>query len=230
MHPLIRVLCFLLFAAWLAWGGPQRLVFGGALLLALYLVIPSADPRPAWQMIRRLRWFLISLLIIYGWFTPGRPLLFDQAMPLSVLIPTIEGLAAGLLRCVVLVVIVLAVNLLLRTTDRDQLLSAIHGLARPLTPFGLSRERLALRMMLVMDAIDNVRQIVSDRLALQRGGMPGVRAAGEFASDVMARVIDAADRQQQTRYTLTLAGPPTLLQWAWPLLLCLLFWLAGIVV
>lgn len=229
MHPLIRILCFLVFAAWLAWGDLQRLLFGAALLAVLYALVAPASIRAGGAMVRRLRWLLVSLLIVYGWFTPGRPLAgLDAGALLAPLIPTVEGLAEGVVRCAALVVIVLAVNLLLRTTSREQLLGAIHGLARPLALFGLSRERLALRMVLVMDAVEEVRGLVADRLAARRDELPGLRAAGGFASGVIVAVIEAAGRRGPERVTLTLGSPPSPVQWMFPALLWAAFHAAGI--
>ncbi len=228
VHPLIRVLCFLIFAAWLAWGGLQQLLFGALLLACVYLVVAPASIRTAGVMIRRLRWFLVSLLFVYGWFTPGRPFGFDAGSVLTPLMPTAEGLAEGVSRCAALMIIVLAVNLLLRTTTRGQLLSAIHGLARPLAVLGLSRERLALRMMLVMDAVEDVRRIVIDRLAAGREGVRGPRAAGEFASGLLLHVIAEADRHRPEQVTVSLDGPPSALQWCFPALLWGMFYAAGL--
>jgi energy-coupling factor transporter transmembrane protein EcfT len=230
MHPLIRILCFLVFAAWLAWGDAQRLLFGAALLALLYAVVKPASLRSAGVMIRRLRWLLVSLLIVYGWFTPGRPIAgLDAGASPAFVIPTVEGLTEGLLRCAALVAIVLAVNLLLRTTDRIQLLGAIHGLARPLAVFGLSRERLALRMVLVMDAVEEVRRIVADRLAAAREGLSGMRALGSFASGLVVTVIEAAGRRGPEQVTLTLGGTPPALQWTIPVLLWAAFYTAGMI-
>lgn len=228
MHPLIRVVCFLVFAAWLAWGGPHVLLSGAALLLPFYLLIPVVSAAKAWAMIRRLRWFLLSLLVVYGWFTPGRlPEGVDESTMLATLLPTVEGLTAGLLRCAVLAVIVLAVNLLLATSTREQLMEAIYGLARPFSLLGLSRERLALRMVLVMEAMDEVREIVTERKGERRVAARGLARIGDFAADVLRTVIDRSERHPPREVTLALSAPPALLQWGYPALLFAAFLLAG---
>jgi hypothetical protein len=227
MHPLIRIVCFLIFAAWLAWGGSRLLLFGTSVLVALYLLVAPAAIRDAGAMIRRLRWLLVSLLIVYGWFTPGRPVDFGAAVAASPLLPTVEGIAEGLLRCAVLVVLVLAVNLLLYTTGRDRLLGAVYDLARPLAPLGLSRERLALRMILAIEAIGEVRHIVADGLAARRKDMRGARATGEFAAGVIGRVIAEAERRPSAPVAIRLDAPPAPLQWGFPALLWGAFYAAG---
>lgn len=153
MHPLIRVVCFLVFSASLAFGNGMDLLCGGLLLAAAYL---STSPRlllPAVRMVSRLRWFLLSILIVYGWFTPGQPLLGAESARFAELWPSREGMEAGLLRAALLMAIVAGANLLLRTTSREQLLLAVYSMARPLALCGVSRERLAVRMVLVIEAV-----------------------------------------------------------------------------
>ncbi len=228
MHPLIRVVCFLIFAAWLAWGDLQRLLFGALLLAVVHALVAPAAIVAAGNMILRLRWFLLSLLVVYGWFTPGRALGPASAAGASWL-PTAEGLAEGLLRCAALALIVVAVNLLLRTTGREQLLGAIHGLARPLAPLGLSRERLALRMTLVMEAVGEVRRLVAESLAKRGDDERGARAGGRFAATVMQRVIDDADRRPLDSVQILLDAPPHWLQWSLPVLLWAAFYMIGVI-
>lgn len=227
MHPLIRVTCFLVFAAWLALGGPGRLWCGAALMVLAYALMPAASLRPALAMSYRLRWFFLSLLIVYGWFTPGSPLWADPGSRLAALLPSPEGLGAGLARALALVLIVFAVNLLLRSSSRDELLAAVYGLARPLAACGLSRERLALRMVLVMEALDGTRALVKGRLAERPRGVPGLRAIGRFVSELLREVIARAEQRPGEGISLMLGGPPPALQWSYPVLLGLLLFAAG---
>lgn len=223
MHPLIRVVCFLVFSAWLAFGGAVELACGGALLAGAYLAASPRLFRPAVTMIYRMRWFLISLFIVYGWFTPGQPLLGGEGARLAELWPTREGVLAGLLRAALLMAIVAGANLLLRTTSRDELLVAVYGLTRPLAWLGVPRERVAVRMVLVVEALDPVRRIVTEGLAGREGRLPDLRAAGRFASGVMRRVVEQAEALPGGTVQLSAAGAPPRLQWLCPLALAALF-------
>lgn len=95
LHPHIRLVSFLIFAAFVAVGKP-------------------------WPLLRRMRWLFLSLLIICLWFTPGQPLL-----PTFSSTPTLEGIEEGLQRIVALVLLALAASLLLQTTPRAPLLAAL---------------------------------------------------------------------------------------------------------
>lgn len=223
MHPLIRIACFLVFSACLAFGGASELACGVALLAGAYL---ASSPRlfpPALTMIYRMRWFLLSLFIVYGWFTPGQPLIGSEVERYAYLWPTREGALAGLLRAALLIAIVAGANLLLRTTSRDELLVAVYGLARPLGWCGISRERIAVRMVLVIEALDPVRRIVMERLAAVEGSLPDLRTAGRFASMVMRSVVQQAEASPGGTVHLSDAGAPPPLQWVYPLLLAGLF-------
>jgi hypothetical protein len=223
VHPLIRVVCFLVFSAGLAFGGGAELACGGVLLAGAYL---ASSPRlfpPAVAMIYRVRWLLLSLFIVYGWFTPGQPLVGSEGARFAELWPTREGVLAGLLRAALLAAIVAGANLLLRTTSRDELLVAVYGLARPLAWCGISRERIAVRMVLVIEALDPVRRIVTERLAAAEGGLPDLRTAGRFASGVMQRVVQQAEAVSGGTVHLAGVGASPTLQWIYPGMLAGLF-------
>lgn len=227
MHPLIRVVCFLVFSACLAFGGAAELAGGGVMLAGAYA---ASSPRlflPAVTMIYRMRWFLLSLFIVYGWFTPGQPLVGSEGARFAELWPTREGAQAGLLRAALLMAIVAGANLLLRTTSRDELLVAVYGLARPLAWCGISRERIAVRMVLVIEALDPVRRIVTERLAAVGGGLPDLRTTGRFASGVMQRVVQEAEAVSGGTVHLAVAGAPPPLQWLCPAMLAGVFFLAA---
>jgi hypothetical protein len=224
MHPLIRVVCFLIFAGWLALGDLSRLLCAFLLLILGYIWLGS-PLRPARTMLYRLRWFFVSLLVLYGWFTPGEALWFAAGSAVAAVVPSIEGLIAGLGRIAALTAIVLGVNLLLRSTTREQLLTAVYGLARPLSPFGKLRERLAIRMALVIEVLESVRALVATRLATS-GGLRSVRAAGELTSQVVIDVIERADSDTKEVRTVT-DDPVPLLQWVYPMGLWAIFYAAG---
>ncbi len=199
----------------------------GALLLATaYLATSPRLFPPAIRMLTRLRWFLLSLLIVYGWFTPGDPLFGAEGARFSALWPSREGLEEGLLRAALLAAIVAGANLLLRTTSRDQMLLAVYGLARPLALIGISRERVAVRMVLVIEALDPVRRIVAERMAAAPGGRPDLRSAGRFASGVIQHVVRESEAVACGSVQLFGAGPPRPAQWVYPVLLWGLFYAA----
>lgn len=99
------------------------------------------------RLVRRVRWLLLSLALIYGFATPGTALMESWGL----LSPTIQGLELGGAQLWRLLVLLGALALLLATTDRNQLLGGLYTLMRIFRPLRLNPERVALRIWLTLD-------------------------------------------------------------------------------
>lgn len=224
LHPVIRVFGFLIVGSALALGGLPELLFTGPLLGCLYLLARYTGQRgyPSqglWPMVRRMRWLFLSLLVIYFWFTPGQPLLPVQGMP------TWEGVTTGVLRIASLIMLVVAVHVLLTTTPRTQLVTALHWLMRPLDYIGVSAERFALRTALTLDAVVTVQGLLSQqKMAGSTVGNPITRI-GVMGASWLQHIIERAESAPLQRMDLPDGGHPPWPQWAYPLLLGATFWL-----
>lgn len=220
IHPAIRIAGFLVLAAFLSFGSLNILLIAAAWLVVLYLIAGAAHLAPALKMLRRMRWLFLSLAIIYFWFTPGEPLLFSAAS----WAPTLEGLQEGMIRIASLVVIVLAVNLLLQTTPRDQLFGAIHWLAGPLCLIGIPRDRLALRMTLVLDTVPKVQALVAQPSAVDVSLTGKVTRIGDTMSNLYQQALRHAEGEDCHAIEIATHGRPPLLQWLYPLSLAVALW------
>jgi energy-coupling factor transporter transmembrane protein EcfT len=98
------------------------------------------------QLIRRTRWVMFSLLIIYSYTTPSQPLL----EALGNFSPSREGLIDGVLQLTRLLSALAALAILLDRLDRPQLIAGLYTLFAPMQWLGLSRERLAVRLALTL--------------------------------------------------------------------------------
>ncbi len=222
MSPVVRILCLVVFAACIARAELLGLVVGFGLLAPASVFVGSGAWAGLIAMLRRVRWLLISLLVIYGWFTPG-PELLPALGPLS---PSVNGLYEGSLRIAALLVMVVAVHLLLRATAREQLLSALHQLTGPLRWLYFPRERFMARMMLVLDAVPQIQELVGQQLAaLSRTG--SAREHMAKATRVIYDAVLAKAEQQSTEVvTFSQAMPVSWYQWFYPIALIALFqWL-----
>ena len=226
MHPCIRIICYLVGAVALAAGQFCTLI-AVAVLLLLYAL--HGGHREAFAqsgfMLYRLRWLFLSLWVLYAGFTPGQALIpawGDWS-------PTLEGIEQGLFRTAVLVCLIIGVQLLITGTRRDELLNAIVWLSRPLRVVGVHSERLALRMVLVMEAVPAVQSLLTEPAhrpaeAPTRLGRLSARAAQLF-SDVLERAEHAPP---QSMPLVTGLAPPVW-QWLIPLVVALgLGWLPRI--
>ncbi len=223
LHPVIRVVGFLVIGSSLALGGTPELLLASVVLACLYLFVRRTEEHGSqsqglWRMLRRMRWLFLSLLIIYFWFTPGQPLLPLYGMP------TREGIAAGVVRVASLVMLVAAVHLLLCTTSREQLVTAIHWLARPLTILGLSADRLALRIVLTLENVVEAQHLLGQyKPAVSASGHSIVRI-GASAAGLFQQILKRAEAAPLVDVALSDDVRPPLYQWCYPLILGVLFW------
>jgi len=228
LHPLVLMVSFLVFVAMLAFPAPSALFISSLLLILLYLRDGGAHVRPALVMLRRMRWFLLSILLIFCWLTPGTPVI--QWPGLNDWLPTEEGISNGLLRVVALVLVIASVNLLLRSLSRQELLTAIYFLARPLQLVGVKAETVALRMTLVFDAMGEVQQMVTQSIPEKDHVPRRLDRMGLLASGVLSAVIERAGQAPQEEIVvLVMLERPPLWQWCLPILLWGFFYISGLV-
>jgi energy-coupling factor transport system permease protein len=142
-HPATQIFTWCLLAAIL-----QLLKFD-ALLLACGTVLLCAvfvARHKFVQLLRRTRWIMLSLLLIYAWSTPGVALYG----PFGVFSPSREGLQDGLSQLLRLLAALAALAILLDRLHRMQLIAGLYTLFAPLQWLGGLRERFAVRLALTL--------------------------------------------------------------------------------
>ncbi len=125
------------------------------LLLAGFPLLAVAYALSATRLItllRRTRWIMLSLLLIYAYATPGVAVWPSLAQ----FSPTHEGLTNGLLQLCRLAFTLAGLAILLNLLPRQQLISGLYVLTYPLRYVGLSRERLAVRLALTLQYAESV--------------------------------------------------------------------------
>lgn len=171
-HPAIQILIWISLSV-----SVQTLSAPGLLMMTvtLFAVAAKLDAPQLFTLIRRTRWILFSLLLVYAYATPGSALVSD----LGQYSPTREGWADGLMQLARLLSILSGLAILLSLLTQSQFISGIHALAYPLSWFGGSRERVAVRLALTLryaessmrDTAADWRQAISN--ALQQPSAPG---------------------------------------------------------
>ncbi len=230
MNPSIRILCLLVFAGFAATGDPVQLLVAWAMLALAYAWPGCGRLSGLGTAIRRVRWLLLSLVLLYGWFTPGLPLL-PALGPLSA---TVEGVQAGLARALALLAMVLAVHLLLSLTPRQQLIAALIQLQAPLGWLGFGCERFAARMLLVIETVPQVQILMKEQLQESyAGASAGIRrlAAPRRMAQATQRVFDAvlerAEQSPLVRVQFPEPEPVAPYQWLYPVLMVMSFVMAA---
>src|SRR3569832_1990921 len=92
MHPVIRLVSFMMLSLALAVGGWLHLLLGALVAAVLFARAGAAAWVTIMPMMRRMRWLWLFLVVIYFWFTPG-----VAVVPVpeagAAWVPTVEGLA-----------------------------------------------------------------------------------------------------------------------------------------
>ncbi len=215
MHPLIRLVCFIIFAAFVSLGQYSIIFLGFALLCLTWLISRQWPSAKAWLMLKRMRIFYLSILLLYLWFTPGEIVfsLFDRWSP------TYEGFSLAMERILALSLLVLAVETLLRLTPRNLLITGLYYLATPLVLIGVCRNQFIIRVMLTLDLVSTeaIKQSVQKKKPFK-----------SYFQDITQRLADKITEsiKSQARHgplVFELQAPPVLWQWLWPVVLVLLF-------
>ena len=216
LHPQVRILTLLVFIAATATARPAILLAAAALLALAYPATGSHDPAALWRMITRLRWLFVAILLVYGWWTPGDALL-PSAGSFS---PVREGLQTGLLRVTALVLIVCAVYLLVCTTQRGQLLAALYVLTRPFLTHA-RRERLAVRILLTLEAVPGVQGMLADSHRQQPVAGSRLQRLAGSVNRVYSDILETASHAAGTTIEFDEPVTPPWYQWLLPLILAL---------
>lgn len=141
--PLNRILIWLAFALSLPWLRTLAMLGISLLLLPILLILHRSQ---FIIQLRRTRWLLLSILLIYAWATPGENLI-DALGAFS---PSREGLQAGAVQAWRLAILLAGLALLLATTPGRQLLAGMYQLLRPWCKLGVPGDRLAARVWLTL--------------------------------------------------------------------------------
>lgn len=148
-------------AYWLA--GLSALLAGGLWWLNAALLISA---------FKRMRYLLLSLMLLMGWTVPGDAL-FD-----SLWAPSWQGLQAGALQGARLLVAVWLIRALWQYAGREAMLAALYQLCAPLARLGLPARTLALRLWLTLYHAERLlsqpfRALLQEmRILLQQGVAP----------------------------------------------------------
>ena len=126
----------------------QSLQATGLLLVGVPLLVVACTLSAAhfFTLLRRTRWIMLSLLLIYAYATPGEAVWTSLAQ----FSPTYEGLLDGLLQLCRLSFALAGLSILLSLLSQQQLITGLYTLAYPLRYVGLSRERVAVRLALTL--------------------------------------------------------------------------------
>lgn len=214
IHPQHRVVILLVLAVLLPLSLPLMVVvIHGSLLWLCYRLGTLGD---WWRTVLRLKWLMISLFVLYGWFTPGLPL-WEIA---GVNMPTREGLTQAGYRALLLSSLVAAVMWSIKPLSADVLAVSLSRLLGLLRWVGLNTDPLVRRLALAMHTVADLQQQLVSRkqqgwleatgqvlLAAERGELPLAQGVAETSDEIDSQgqaVVPFPTRQQYGWFVLLL--------------------------
>lgn len=151
----------------------------GAGLLASLLFLSAPGCLAAFlRFVRRGRWLLLALWLVFAYGKPGEAL-FDSECA-----PTIEGMVEANAHAVRLLLLFACVAWLFCRLTMSQLLLAIWCLLQPLARLGMDVERLVVRLSLVLENLDTGLQLSDWRRILLSAEEPMVPTTIEISIPV----------------------------------------------
>ncbi len=203
LHPLIRILCFIVFAALLPRMSTQTLVLILTALAAGAVVFGAAAR--VWRGIVAVKWLVAALMLVYLAFTPGDPLLpwlpgFSR-----------EGAAYGTFRALLLLDLVAAIAVLIGPVPPPELAAGLLMLLYPLRWLRIPVERIGIRIGL---ALVEIEALLSQVRATAKENRPMLGFA-ELCRRIETRAVEPFSPD----FDPPALQAPALLEWSLPAVL-----------
>ena len=170
------------------------------------------------RSLRRIRWLLLSLAIIYLLVAP-------EPDPGAGVLPAWSDVDLALRRAGVLVLLVCAVELIRQTTPTAELASAVAQCLAPLRWLGADTERFSRRVALTLEAVPQTAEAVA--AASGRAGIRGRNLSG-WAEAAAALVQDIETGSTHTPPSAALPPPVRPVPADWLVLAAVVGCLAGL--
>jgi energy-coupling factor transport system permease protein len=148
MHPTTKILALIFLGIMLNKLGSGALI----IMLCLMMLLASYWRANVWvKMLLRIRWLFLSMFLVYGLATPGE---YVPWMPIDFGF-TYEGLSAGILQIMRLMLMLGGIALLMITTTQNKLIAGFYVLLKPLKLLKLKPERFAARLCLTLQYLED---------------------------------------------------------------------------
>ncbi|MHB1330992.1 MAG: CbiQ family ECF transporter T component [Sulfuriferula sp.] len=143
LHPATAIVLWLFFVVWLEFVQPAMLIVAA---LGLMPWLRGVTLSQFLRYLRRTRWLLLTLLVIYAYTLPGE----NISAALGVFSPSVQGLQYGILRLMRMILLLAALSILMSHTSRNDLLLGLFKILSPLQLLGVDAERIAVRLWLTL--------------------------------------------------------------------------------
>lgn len=128
---------------------PAAILFALALSLCLWSVV--FYPATLLRVLKRVRWLLLVLFVVYAYATPGQ-YLKDWFMSFR---PSYEGLELAVLQVVKMLTVLAGLVILLATSTMATLISGLYQAARCFECLGVDAKQFAVRLGLTLQYVEH---------------------------------------------------------------------------
>ena len=147
MHPFVKISLFIVSLVLTSIADGLCLT---AMLAVMLLLVVMMKQKSYLRILLRMRWLLLSVLIIYAFGTPGElipwfPMRFA---------PSYEGVSLGFMQLERLLVALTALNLLVTASPREEMMLGLYCLLLPFKYLGFNVERFTARLMLTLHYVE----------------------------------------------------------------------------
>jgi len=147
MHVLVKLLLLVCLAFVLAHVDILEQVI---LFVAMLVMASLNNVKYYMNMIRRIRWLLLILIVIYAFSIPGE---YVKYWPVE-FSPSYEGIRAGLLQAMKIMTVIALLSIWLSTTTKDVLIGGFYQLLSPLGILKIDAKRFAVRLWLTLHYVE----------------------------------------------------------------------------
>jgi energy-coupling factor transporter transmembrane protein EcfT len=131
------------------------------IMFALVLLLVYLKNGYFYQLMKRLKWFYLVMFVIFAFNTPGEHIIH---WPFS-FSPTYEGLEMGLIQVLRISLVLAVLSIILTQNTKQQLISGLYFLMKPLSYIGLDTKRFSARLWLTLYYVE-LRQTNSNSIAM----------------------------------------------------------------
>ena len=220
MHPYIKILCLLVTIILLVTANPLRILVVSSILLLFLLIAGKEYWLAVLVMCKRMKWFWLSLFILYGWFVPGSPIVFIEGISMQ-FIPSIEGVKVGGIRAIALLNIIGAVVLMMKSTIREEFIVSIMWLISPLRLLNVETARFSARLVLTLVMVINTENKIKNAMQKNQASIGIVQRGINSIASLLTDIEKQASKGSDTTITLPQLPTPALYQWLIPIILVL---------
>ncbi len=217
MHPVIRISIFLIFTYFIVQNKPGQLILAGFILFGASLFQTKYNLALMWKMVWRLKWFYISIFILFYFSSPNN-------------IPGVSefyGVYVALIKITALMLIVIAVIIFIISIPRPELIVALIYLSRPLGIVGFSSDRFAVRLFLIIEFAETIPEIITNTNVTQETSK--IKKIVFSLSSIVNEIYDLAENSECKKIQYDNIKLPRYYQWSYLIFTVGLFYISDII-